>query len=172
MGPADGSREDKMSSTEAENKEIARKIPEEVMNEGNLDLIDEIFAEDYVSRPPIASEPLHGPEEMKEWLSRTRSKFSEYDYRVEDVIAEDDKVVQRRRLTATFDGEIMGIDATGKEVEIKAIVILRFEDGKVVESWSQTDVMGLMQQLGAFPPGPGMMLKMVAGKVKDRLFGG
>lgn len=51
------------------------------------------------------------------------------------------------------------------------IVILRFEDGKVVESWLQSDVMGLLQQLGVFPPNPGMLVRMTAGKLKSRLLG-
>lgn len=64
-----------MTTTEPENTEIARRIPEEIFNEGNLDLVDEIFADDYVSRPPEASEPLHGPEELKEFISKFRTGF-------------------------------------------------------------------------------------------------
>lgn len=161
-----------MSTTEASNKETARRIVEEAINEGNPNVIDGIFAEDYVSNPPEARETLHGPEDLKEWLSRSRDAFADIDVKIEDVIAEDDKVVQRRLFTATHDGEFRGIPATGTEVEMKVIVILRFEDGKVVESWIQSDVMGLLQQLGVFPPGPIMLVRIVAGKLKHRLPGG
>lgn len=168
-----GAREkDPMSTTEAENKKIARKIPEEVFTEGKLELIDEIFADDYVSKPPSASEPLHGPEEMKEWVSRIRDAFSAIDVTIEDVIAENDKVVHRRRFNGTIDGEFMGIEATGKKIEMKSIVIIRFKDGKVVESWFQSNVLELMQQLGVFPPGPRMILRLVARKIKARFLGG
>lgn len=163
--------EDTMSTTETENKEMARKIPEEIFNEGNLDLVDEIFADDYVSRPPEASEPLHGPEELKEFISKFRSAFPEFQVTIKDSIAEDDKVVQRRKFTGTHKGEIMGIEPTGKEIELEAIVIFRMEDGKVVESWEQADMMGLMKQLGLFPPGPKLMVKMVIRKVKSRVLG-
>ena len=47
-----------MPTTEAENKEIARKYPEEVISKGNLDLIDEIIAEDYVEHNSARPEPL------------------------------------------------------------------------------------------------------------------
>lgn len=77
----------------------------EVISEGNLELVDEFFADEYISRPPETRETLHGPEEVKEWLSMSRNAFSDIDVKIEDVIAEGDKVVQRRLFTATHDGE-------------------------------------------------------------------
>lgn len=110
------------------------KFRKRFFTEGKLELLDEIFAADYVSRHPTAPGPLHGPEEVKEWLSMILNAFSTIDVTIEDVIAEDDKVVQRRLFTGTLNGECMGIDASGKEVEMQSIVILWFEDGKIVES--------------------------------------
>lgn len=160
-----------MATTETENKEITRKIPDEIFNDGNLDLVDEIFADDYVSRPPEASEPLHGPEELKEFISEFQTAFPDFEVTVKDEIAEDDKVVQRRKFTGTHEGEIMGIEPTGEKIKSEAIVIFRLEDGKVVESWEQADMMGVMEQLGLFPPGPKLMVKMVIRKVKSRVLG-
>ena len=137
-----------MSTTEAENKELARKLPEEAINEGNLDIIDEVVADDYVSRLPTFPEPIHGPDELKEAVSMFRTAFPDLEYTVEDLIAEGDKVVRRDRATGTHDGEFMGIEPTGKEVEFEGVVIFRVEDGQLVEAWSQGDMMGLMQQLG------------------------
>jgi hypothetical protein len=82
-------------------------------------------------------------------------------------------VVRRDRYTGTHKGEFRGIPSTGKEIEIQVIVINRFEDGQMVESWGIGDTMGLLQQLGfMMRPGPKLMVRMVIGKVKSRLFGG
>ena len=70
---------------------------------------------------------------------------------VEDLIAEGDKVVSRYTIRATHQGEFMGIPPTGKQVSFTAIEIDRIKDGKVVETWANLDVLGLMQQLGAIP---------------------
>jgi predicted ester cyclase len=135
-----------MITKETENKAKARQIPEGILTEGNLDLADELFADDYVGR--FLSEPHHGPEGVKEYASIVQNAFSDIEATVEDVIAEDDKVVRRDRLTGTHDGEFMGIEPTGEDVEITGIVILRVEDGQFVESWGQANTYELMQQLG------------------------
>lgn len=137
-----------MSTTEAENKEIARKFPEEIINEDNLNVIDEIIADDYVERNSAVSEPYHGPDEVKEFVSMIRTAFPDLEYTVEDLIAEDDTVVRRDRGTGTHEGEFRGIELTGKEIDLQGITILRIEDGQSAESWSQADMMGPMQQLG------------------------
>ncbi len=141
-------------TTEAENKEIARKYPEDVISEGNLDLIDEIIADDYVEYNSARSEPLRGPDEVREYVSTLRAAFPDIHCGVEDLIAEGDMVVRRDRATATHEGEFMGIEATGKEGVVEGIHIHRIEDGQLVETWAQNDVMSMMQQLGVVePPG-------------------
>jgi steroid delta-isomerase-like uncharacterized protein len=139
---------------QAENKEIARKYPEEVISKGNLDLIDEIIADDYVEHNSAVPEPIHGPDGVKEYVSMLRTAVPDIHCGVEDLIAEGDMVVRRDRATGTHEGEFMGIEPTGKEIVVEGIHIHRIEDGQIVETWAQTDVMGAMQQLGAFePPG-------------------
>ena len=139
---------------QAENKEIARKYPEEVISKGNLDLIDEIIADDYVEYNSARPEPLHGPDEVKEYVSTLRTAVPDIHCGVEDLIAEGDKVVRRDRATGTHEGEFMGIEATGKEAVVEGIHIHRIEDGQLVETWAQNDVMSMMQQFGVVePPG-------------------
>jgi predicted ester cyclase len=67
------------------------------------------------------------------------------------MIAEGDKVVVRMTHSATHKGEFMGIPPTGKSASFGEINIMRFTDGKIVEYWGQTDMMGMMQQLGIIP---------------------
>ncbi len=141
-----------MATTEAETKEIVRRISEEAFAEGNLDVIDEHFAEDFVAHNPALPEGLGGRDGYKQFIRMARSAFPDMESTTEDLIAEGNKVVERHVATGTHDGEFMGIDPTGKRVEIQGITIARFEDGQIVEAWEQADMMGLMQQLGVVEP--------------------
>jgi predicted ester cyclase len=70
---------------------------------------------------------------------------------IEDLIAEGDKVVARWRSHATHQGDYMGIAPSGKEVEFTGISVYRIEEGKIAESWTVEDQLGLMRQIGAIP---------------------
>lgn len=140
-----------MATTEAEHKEIVRRVSTEAYGGGNFDVIDEYFDDDFVSHNPVMDD-VHGPEEYKEFVSMFRSAFPDMEVSVEDQIAEGNKVVDRHTVKATHEGELLGIEATGMEIEVEGIVIVRFEDGKIVEEWAQADMMGLMEQLGAVEP--------------------
>jgi steroid delta-isomerase-like uncharacterized protein len=70
---------------------------------------------------------------------------------IEDQVAEGDKVVTRWTATGTHKGELMGIPPSGKKVRVTGIAIDRLEDGKIVESWSSFDQLGMLQQIGAIP---------------------
>ena len=140
------------SSSQTENKEIARTYAQEVISEGNLDLIDELFAEDYVEYNSALPEPIHGPEGVKEYVTTLRSAVPDIDCAIQDLIAEGDMVVRRDRATGTHEGGFMGVEATGEAV-VEGHHIHRIEDGQFVESWAQNDVMGLLMQLGAIELG-------------------
>jgi steroid delta-isomerase-like uncharacterized protein len=70
---------------------------------------------------------------------------------VEDVVAEEDKVVVRWVASGTHQGDLMGLPPSGKRVSVAGITISRFEGGKVAEEWELYDTMGMMQQLDAIP---------------------
>lgn len=138
----------------SELKEIARTYAGEVISEGNLGLIDEIIADDYVEYNSARPEPLRGPDDVREYVSTLRAAVPDINCAVEDLIAEGNKVVRRDRATGTHQGEFMGIEATGTEAVVKGIHIHRIEDGQIVETWAQNDVMSMLQQFGAIePPG-------------------
>lgn len=141
-----------MSTTEAEHKEIVRRISEEAFAEGNLDVIDEYYAEDFVAHNPALPERMEGRDEYKKFIETTRTAFPDLESTTEDLIAEGDEVVERHAATGTHDGEFLGIEPTGKSVEIEGISIIRFEGDQIVEAWEQADMLGLMQQLGVVEP--------------------
>ncbi len=133
-------------STE-ENKALIRRSFSEVYNQGNLDLVDEIYDKDFISQTP--PDILKGPESIKQYASMLRSAFPDLQLTVEDQIAEGEKVVTRFTFTGTHKGEYMGVASTGKLVRGTGITIHRVANGKMVESWDNFDALGMMQQMEA-----------------------
>ena len=136
-----------VATTSEENKRLARRFPEEVATEGNIDVIDEISAEDVIDHSPLGE--ARGHEELKEQVEYLRTAFGDFSATVEDIVAEGDTVAMRVTLRGTHEGEFMGVEPTGEEAEVGNMVFTRIEDGKIVERWVQPDTLGLMQQLGA-----------------------
>lgn len=132
-----------------ENKAVVRRF-NEVFETGDLSILDEILASNFVDHNPFP-EQAPGPEGMKELIGMMRATFPDLALTTEDMIAEGDKVVNRWSATGTHQGEFMGVPATGNKVTVTGIAIDRVVDGKIVEHWEQFDTMGMMQQLGAIP---------------------
>lgn len=88
---------------------------------------------------------------LKQHIAGFEAAFPHYALLVEDMIAEDDKVVVRFTFHGTQKGEFMGIPATGKEVNVPGIIIYRMAESKIAEHWMQVDAMELMKQLGVRP---------------------
>ncbi len=77
-----------------------------------------------------------------------RSAFPDLHITVEDQIQENEQVVTRFSIHGTYEGDLMGIPATGKKFKVSGISIIRFEHGTAVEEWIEEDGLGLMRQLG------------------------
>lgn len=143
-----------MTTTE-ENKELYRRLIEETFNEGDLDLVDELVAEDCVLHEAGQPEPIRGPEGVKAFLGTYRSAFPDAHIDIEEVVAEGDVVVGRWTATGTHEGELEGIEPTGNEVTVMGLEMYRAEDGRFVEGWEVFDALGMLRQLGAVPePSP------------------
>jgi steroid delta-isomerase-like uncharacterized protein len=138
-----------MYANAEENKAIVLRHWEEVVSKGNLDLIDEIFAPDFVAHE--AAQDIREPEGVRQFIILLRAAFPDLHVTVEDVLAEGDKVVQRWSGHGSHQGELMGLPPSGKRISVAGITISRFEGGKVAEEWELYDMMGMMQQLGALP---------------------
>jgi steroid delta-isomerase-like uncharacterized protein len=136
-------------STE-ENKAVVRRLLD-VWETGNVDLIDELLAPDYVNHSPASPEQPTGPEGQKEAIIMFRSAIPDLKMVVEDMIAEGDKVVFRNTVEGTHEGELFGIPPTGKRLSVKSMGVERVSDGKIREHWRVTDELGMMQQLGVIP---------------------
>jgi steroid delta-isomerase-like uncharacterized protein len=133
------------------NKALARRAFEEVYNRGDLAVVDELVAKDFVNHGSALFGDVHGPEGVKQVVAMVRAAFPDIRITVDDQIAEGDKVVTRWTARATHTGEFQGIAPTGKQGQVTGIDVDRFAGGRVVECWSSMDELGLLQQLGVVP---------------------
>ena len=142
-------------SLEAHRRVVQRQV-DEVWNAGNLAVLDELMAPDFVSHRTSPGIP---PDRkgFAQIVSMHRKAFSDLRVTVEDMVADGDKVANRWSWTGTHDGVFMGIQPTGKRVTQTGISIHRFEGGKIVEQWHEMDTVGVLQQLGAMRTAPGKM---------------
>jgi steroid delta-isomerase-like uncharacterized protein len=132
-----------------QSKTLTRRIFEEMQSQGNLAIADDIFASDFVNHTPFGD--MVGPEGAKQFVTKLRTGFPDLQVTIEEQIAEGDKVATHWTARGTHQNEFQGIPATGKQMEIRGIVISQIADGKIVEQWGNPDVLGLMQQLGVVP---------------------
>jgi len=121
--------------TEA-NKALVRRLIDEVLNGGNLELIDELYA------PALAPA-------ARRWITPFRASFPDVHMEIQELIAEDDKVVGRFTCSATHLGAWLGHAPTGRRFErVDEVSIFRFRDGRIVAVWSLEDTLGRLRQLG------------------------
>ena len=133
-----------------ENKALLRREIEEVWNKHNPDAVDEFFAPDLVnhSAPPGMPNDREG---VKAGLGMFLGAFPDVKVASDFMLAEGDKVAVHFTMRATHTGEWLGIPATGKRINMTGIVIVRIAGGRIAELWTETDQMGMMQQLGLVP---------------------
>jgi steroid delta-isomerase-like uncharacterized protein len=134
-----------------QNKATARRFFEEVISQGAVDAIDEVFAADYQDHDPANEEDTRGADGMRQEVSMYRSAFPDLQFTIEDQLAEGDEVATRWSSRGTHQGELMGIPPTGNQVMTQGITIFRFAEGKIQEGWWNWDALGLMRQVGAIP---------------------
>jgi len=130
-----------------QNKAVSRRYLEEAWNKNNLAVVDELLAPDHVNHSPGPELP-PGPEGAKMFIGVYKGGFPDTHIHIEDQMAEGDKVFTRWSAHGTHSGDFMGIPATGKSVTVTGMIVDRIANGKIVESWSEFDQMGMMQQLG------------------------
>jgi steroid delta-isomerase-like uncharacterized protein len=133
-----------------DNRALVRRFFDEVVNGGNIDLIDELLTDDFVEHEELPGvEP--NRDGVKQFFRMFRSAFPDGSFTPEEMIAEGDTVAVRVTIRGTHQGEFVGVPATGKPVEVAAIDFIHCKDGKMTEHWGVGDMLSLLQQLGAVP---------------------
>lgn len=138
----------KPAHTLSDNKAIVLRSEAELWSKGNLAVADELYSPDFVCHFVVGPE-WRGLEGIKGEVKRHRTSFPDWHERVDDIVAEGDRVVIRFTSTGTHQGEFAGIAPTGRKVSIQEVAIFRVVGGKIVEQWGMPDIHGLMEQLRA-----------------------
>ncbi len=133
--------------TDEENKALVLRWFAE-LDRRNLAIIDELLPVDYVDHNPPLPDMPPGREGVRRASLALAAAFPDAVHTIEDQMAEGDKVMTRLTVRATFVGEILGFQPTGKIVEVSGIAVHRVVDGQLVEHWAHADMAGFMQQIG------------------------
>jgi predicted ester cyclase len=131
-------------------KRTAERIPLEVLNTGNFELMNELLAPEFVDHTP---RPAVAPtrDGMIESAKALRTAFPDLRYSIADSIVCGDRIVHRLSATGTMKGEFNGIPATGKRASWTEIHIGRGVNGRLTEHWGLVDQLGMLVQLGIVP---------------------
>jgi len=116
------------------------------VNEGELEDLREVFAEDVVDHDP-APEQSPGPDGFITYFSGLRRAFPDLCVEPDVVICDEDHVCTAYRLSGTHRGDFLGVAPTGRRVEVRGVQIARFDDGRIVERWGSTDELGILTSL-------------------------
>lgn len=128
------------------NKALVRRFYEEI-DKGNIDAMDELLAENYIDHNPPPFPVAPGREGVKQAF-RIFWKATPGVHRIEDQIAEGDRVVTRLTCFGKHEGDLPGAPATGNELKMTSITIHRIENGRLVEKWAEKDVITFLRQIG------------------------
>jgi steroid delta-isomerase-like uncharacterized protein len=134
----------------ADYKAMAERWYGEVMNEGKIEVIDELCSPDLVDNDPFpgTSPDLAG---LKDFVTQIRTAFPDLQMTVDDMILEGDRLAIRSTMRGTQEGEFMGAPASRKKVEVSGYDFVRFEGDLAVEHWGVIDSAALMEQIGLAP---------------------
>lgn len=143
---------DSLTSQEKENERIARRIPEEVFGNGDLDLLDDLYAPNAVDYNPFGSQ--EGLDAIRESYESFLSAFPDVRQTVEHSVTRGDTVALHITSRGTHKGVLWGIEPTEETIEVQQMAFFRIEDGVIAERWFLSDNLMLLRQLGVvdFPP--------------------
>ncbi|MCJ7437334.1 MAG: ester cyclase [Acidimicrobiia bacterium] len=132
---------------------LARRINDEVLSQGKVEVIDELIADDFVEHQAMPGMP-SGKEALKAFTEMFRAAFPDLKVETVATAVDGDEVWIQSVMTGTHKGEFNGIAPTGKKVSVEMFDRVRTRDGKAVEHWGVSNDLGMMTQLGVIPEHP------------------
>jgi steroid delta-isomerase-like uncharacterized protein len=131
------------------NKELVKKFYQEVWNERRANCVEKYLSPSHALVDPNAMDTKTGPEAYKTVLTRFLQAFSNLKFEVQEMVCEKDKVVASWTITGVHSGEYNGLPATNKKITVEGISIHQIADGKIMDTYSVWDTLGLMKKVGA-----------------------
>jgi ketosteroid isomerase-like protein len=138
-------------STDA-NKAVVRRFYSEI-DKGNIGIIDELVDKDYLDHSPPPFPVAPGREGVRQSFLMFQKATPGF-HKIEDQIAEGDRVVTRLTSYGRHEGDLPGAPRTGNDLKMTSITIHRVANGRLVEKWSEKDVVALLIATGKMPPPP------------------
>ena len=136
-----------LSQEEKQNKLVIATAIIDVLNKGQFEKVDELFADELVEHDPYQTKTKSPKENFIAAVKAFRSAFPDGVMTIEKQIAEGDFVSTRWSNTGTHMGEFMGVPPTNRKITFTGIFFDRLENGKIVETWANYDLFGLLQQI-------------------------
>lgn len=135
-------------------KNLAKRVIDEAYNKGNVDVLDEAYATNFVRHNPPPFPDIEGLEALKQYNKDLRTAFPDFQGTIDEMVVEGDTFVLRYTWRGTHTGQMSNIPIppTGKRVTGVGCLVGHRASGKTVEEWSYADNLGLLQQLGVVPP--------------------
>lgn len=140
------------SAQAVRNSEVVRRVYDEVLNEGRLEILDELAVPDHVEHNPFPQQS-QGLEGLKQRASMVRAAFNPH-FTIEHLIADGDKVAVIWSNNGTHVGEWFGFAPTGKTVVTHGVDVHLLRDGRLIEHWDVVDVSDFLISVGVMPGRP------------------
>ena len=133
-----------------ENKNVIRRVVEEVFNKGDMSIAPELIASNYVYHSPLGE--FKGPEGFTQFVTMLRTAIPDLWAKVDEMVAEGDTIAARMSFGGTFTGKLGDYEPTGRPVNMSAAYFYHYKDGKEVEAIPFADSLVMAQQFGMNPP--------------------
>lgn len=132
-------------SLEAANKAVVERLVRDIVNGGQVDLLDEVLSDEFVAHG-VGPGP-SGPDGMRRLIATWRAAFPDWQDQIEEIVAEGDLVVIKISARGTHNGPLLGIEPTGEAVEWGMIEMVRLAEGKITEQWGYSDFSEVVRRL-------------------------
>lgn len=156
--------------TETDPRAVVEAFVDEVWNGEDVAALERLTTPDFSLHQLVANED-HDRESFAAFREGMHDAMPDFSLEIEALVVEGDDAIALLRMGGTPVKPLQALQPTGESFSVHAFHKYRVEDDRIAEAWLMVDAIGTMSQLGLFPPGPRMILRMVAGKLKGRLLG-
>lgn len=156
--------------SETDTRAVVEAFVDRVWNGDDPDALGDLTTPNFALHQLVAGED-HDRASFGAFRAEMHDAMPDFSMTVEDLVVEGDDAVALLRMGGTPEKPLQAVKPTGESFTVHSFHKYRVEDGRIAEAWLMVDAIGTMRQLGLFPPGPRMIIRMMAGKLKRRLFG-